>query len=423
MDYNISQGACILTNSGDNYTGTLPINVLSYVNNGVYIVRLSATNTTMSPTLNLNGLGAKTITAKNGAGIPIGDMSINSWHMVMFVVSANVFVLLTPEVAVSGSAITGTGTTNYVTKFTASNTIGNSAIQDDGSNVSINNSINALYKLYINSNVLVGLGVVNNASSGGNHFGISGGATNANTGSNIGVFGNALLSSGGTNLGVRGQSASQTFIDSDVLTANGTNIGGYFQANASSGISYGLVATADALVNQPSATFIGAYIRAEYAGTKYSVRLVDGTEGTGKFLKSITSIGQANWAALAISDITASLGTALQVVRVNAGATALEYATISNSDVFKVGTGTYTPNATILTGRQTATVTVTGAITTDVVVANINDAMKADFVATGSYFLDLQVYVSSTNTVTLSYLLSGNTTFGVTSSIKVMVQR
>jgi hypothetical protein len=89
------------------------------------------------------------------------------------------------------------------------------------------------------------------------------------------------------------------------------------------------VATADATTNQASATFTGAYIRADNAGTKYSLRLVDGSEGTGKFLKSVTSIGQANWAALAITDITASLGASLQVVRMNAAATALEYATLS----------------------------------------------------------------------------------------------
>lgn len=229
--------------------------------------------------------------------------------------------------------INGSGTANYISKFSASGTLANSSIQDNGAILSINNVLDGQYKLYINSDKLVGLGVFSNAASGGNNFGISGSATNANTASNVGVFGNALLSSGGTNLGVRGQSASQSITDSTSIVAAGSNVGGFFQANKASGISYGLVATADATINQPSATFTGAYIRADNAGTKYSVRLVDGSEGTGKFLKSVTSIGQANWASLAISDITASLGTSLQVVRVNAGATALEYATLSLSNL------------------------------------------------------------------------------------------
>jgi len=244
----------------------------------------------------------------------------------------NYSVLLT-EIIADGSILTGSGTTNYISKFSSSGTLANSLLRDDGSNLSINNVIDASYKLYINSDKLVGLGVVNNAVSGGNNFGISGSATNANTGSNIGMFGNALLSSAGTNLGVRGMAASQTVTVSTSIVAAGSNVGGFFQGNASSGVAYGLVATADATSNQASATFTGAYIRAQNAGTKYSLRLVDDTEGAGKFLKSVTSIGQANWAALAISDITASLGTALQVVRVNAGATALEYATFSASNL------------------------------------------------------------------------------------------
>lgn len=244
----------------------------------------------------------------------------------------NYSVLLT-EIIADGSILTGSGTTNFISKFSSSGTLANSSLRDDGNNVSINNAVDASYKLYINSDKLVGLGVFNNAASGGNNFGISGSATNANTGSNVGVFGNALLSSAGTNLGVRGQSASQTVTASDSIVAAGSNVGGFFQGNASSGISYGLVATADATTNQASATFTGAYIRADNAGTKYSVRLVDGSEGTGKFLKSVTSIGQANWAALAITDITASLGTSLQVVRMNAAATALEYATLSSSNL------------------------------------------------------------------------------------------
>ncbi|NDB61370.1 hypothetical protein EB001_23465, partial [bacterium] len=229
--------------------------------------------------------------------------------------------------------IGGSGTTNYLSKFTASGTIGNSLIRDDGSTIGVNNAPDASYKLYINSDKIVGLGVFNNAASGTNNFGISGSATNANSASNVGVFGNALLSSGGTNLGVRGQSASQTITDSTSIISAGSNVGGFFQANASSATSYGLVSSADALSNQPSATFIGALLRANNAGTRYAAQLIDGTEGSGKFFKSVTSSGHGNWAALAASDITSGLGSALQYLRVNAGATALEYATFSASNL------------------------------------------------------------------------------------------
>ena len=94
--------------------------------------------------------------------------------------------------------------------------------------------------------------------------------------------------------------------------------------------------------------------------------------------------------------------------------------------VIKVGTAVYTPNATIATGRVTVNKTVTGAVTTDFVVINMNDNMRADFVAAGGvshYFLDVQAYVSATNTVTLTYMLNSSTTFGANSSINLMVQR
>ena len=423
MDYNLAQGVCTLTNIGDDFTGTLPINVSSYVNNGLYVVRVSATNTTITPTLNLNGLGLKTITAKDGSAIAIGQISINSWHLMMFV--SNVFVLLTTEVIVNNSGISGSGTINYVSKFISSNSIGNSLIIDNGTNIGINNAPQASHKLYINSDKLVGLGVVNNAVSGSNNYGISGSATNANTDSNIGVFGNALLSSGGTNLGVRGMAASETVTTSPNIVAAGSNVGGFFQGNASSGISYGLVASADAITDQASATFIGAYIRADNAGTKYSLRLEDGSEGTGKFLKSVTPTGLANWASLAITDIKASLGTSLQYVRVNAAATALEYATLPSS-VIKIGTAVYTPNTTVNSTRITVNFTVSGALVTDFVVANINNSMRLDldsYLPASHFFLDLQAYVSATNTVTLTYMLSQPTLFTVNSSINLMVQR
>ena len=328
----------------------------------------------------------------------------------------NYSVLLT-EIIADGSILTGSGTTNFISKFSSSGTLANSSLRDDGNNVSINNAVDASYKLYINSDKLVGLGVFNNAASGGNNFGISGSATNANTGSNVGVFGNALLSSAGTNLGVRGQSASQTVTASDSIVAAGSNVGGFFQGNASSGISYGLVATADATTNQASATFTGAYIRAHNAGTKYSVRLVDGSEGTGKFLKSVTSIGQANWAALAITDITASLGTSLQVVRMNAAATALEYATLSVAST-NLGNANLTADAaersyTLLGNTASDKLIFQNLAGTDILTLYGNRTI--DF-GTSSNYITPNFYLDATNTVTFQ-IYSGSNAFAFINAV------
>lgn len=189
MDYNIIQGACTLTNSGDNFVGTLPINIPSYVNNGLYLVRVPINNTTATPTLNLNGLGAVTITTNTGAPLAIGQILDSGWYLLMYS-SSNRFLLIS-----------------------------------------------------------------------------------------------------------------------------------------------------------------------------------------------------------------------------------------STGNVLKIGTATYTPNTTIGTSRETTTFTVNGAVTTDRVIANINDSMRADFVSSVSYFLDMQAYVSAPNTVTLTYILNASTTFGVNSSINLFVQR
>ena len=55
------------------------------------------------------------------------------------------------------------------------------------------------------------------------------------------------------------------------------------------------------------------------------------------------------------------------------------------------------------------------------VVANINQAMLDDLVTAGTVFYDLQVFVSATDTITITSALSGNTTFGATSSINISV--
>lgn len=257
---------------------------------------------------------------------------------------------------VSG-AIGGSGTTNYVAKFTASGTIGNSLLQDDGSGIGINNAPQSNYKVYINSDKIVGLQAVNNAASGTNNFGLAGSATNANSASNIGVFGSALLSTGGTNLGVRGQAASQAVTSSTSIVAAGSNIGGFFQANESSGTAYGLVATADATSNQASATFIGALIRADNAGTKYAVQLVDGTEGTGKFLKSITSDGKANWASLTYADLASMTSAQLaSIISDETGTGFLVFSTSPSLTTPSLGVATATSiNGNVFSGAIAAT--------------------------------------------------------------------
>jgi hypothetical protein len=84
MDYNIILGKSTLTNLSDNYSGELNIDYTQYTTNGVYLCKISASNTTTSPTLNLNSIGSKTIYDKSGGSTDIGSLVINGWYLFMY---------------------------------------------------------------------------------------------------------------------------------------------------------------------------------------------------------------------------------------------------------------------------------------------------------------------------------------------------
>jgi hypothetical protein len=78
-----------------------------------------------------------------------------------------------------------------------------------------------------------------------------------------------------------------------------------FITNDNSGASTG--AQIIASVNGSSASGVGAIIQSYATGTNYAVQLVDGSEGSGKFLKDVTGSGQANWANITTADVTGAI--------------------------------------------------------------------------------------------------------------------
>lgn len=153
----------------------------------------------------------------------------------------------------------GSGTTNYVSKFTASGTIGNSLIQDDGTGLSI--GLSSPYpgvKLYVASTgiAIVGSGTTYGVQGKGGQYGVWGESVSDEAGNHIGVYGSA----------------------GDIDGGSATYIGGRFVGGGAN-------------------------------GTNYSLWLQDNTEGVGKFLKSITSDGKANWATMSVADTGLTLTT------------------------------------------------------------------------------------------------------------------
>ena len=86
------------------------------------------------------------------ANLSAGELAINYNDGVLYYKDSSGVV----KVLAKQSGITGSGTTNYVPKFTSSSVIGNSVIYDDGTNVGIG-STGAVNKLDVNGNIgLVG---------------------------------------------------------------------------------------------------------------------------------------------------------------------------------------------------------------------------------------------------------------------------
>jgi len=143
MDYNIILGKSILTNTSDAYSGTLNVSYSQYTNNGVYLCQVDTTNTTISPTLSLNGLTTYPIKRNDGTSVSIGELQANAWYLFMFDGTTSVFEILNLSIPYFN------GTTNYVAKYTPTgNVLGISQIFDNGTNVGIG-TITPTAKLHI----------------------------------------------------------------------------------------------------------------------------------------------------------------------------------------------------------------------------------------------------------------------------------
>lgn len=168
----------------------------------------------------------------------------------------------TTWVSAAGS-LNGSGTNNYVAKWTPDgSTLGNSLIRDNGNGVGIGVAPDGVnFYTYISQNSLqTSLYSTTSFAGSGSGRGLQGHAIGAALGSNFGVVGSA---SGAASSNIGGQ-----------FTASGTN--------------------------------------------PYALKLQDGTQGLGKFLKSVDANGSANWATLTESDIS-DLGTYALVGTYNDG--------------------------------------------------------------------------------------------------------
>jgi hypothetical protein len=198
------------------------------------------------------------------------------------------------------------GTTNRLTKWSSSSAIGVSLIQDNGTTLSIGTTpvANNLFKVSSNATDVTLVGENSQA----------------------------------TGVGISGSSSG----------ANG--VGGSFTSTSVTGVKIGVNASATGA----GGTNKGAVFGATGGVTNYSIQLTDGTEGSGKFLKSVTANGEANWSSIANTDVS-GLGTL-----------ATQSGTFSGTS-----SGTNTGDQTFLNARVqtvTSSATVTPVSTNDLVI-------------------------------------------------------
>jgi len=191
--------------------------------------------------------------------------------------------------------VKGSGTANYLQRWTGTTGLGNSIIQDDGTNASIGVTPSATAKFYIytstnqfsfwvrNANPTTGSkGIYATSDSGfGDQTGIFGvGQGHQTSGTSIGLYGSGT--DGLIAIGVKGEVGRSEF---GSIT---TGIGGYFDGRGTG--EYG------------------------YPTNSYGLQVIDGTEGINKVLISATADGKTNWSSnltglTSVSATTISGGT------------------------------------------------------------------------------------------------------------------
>ena len=316
--------------------------------NGSAAIRVEASQTW---TNTANGTKVSIVTMANGeytglterfAVIGTGAIRFNDAYTFPMTAGSNGQVLTTNGAGTlswttvsGGGGSSGSGTLNYVSKWTPNGTtLGDSRIFDNGTIVAINSAnptgilgvtlaIEETVKDkisvsidYLSSDVsgtlATGLSVrsaysvtttsTNSVTTGVDIISYGGRAWNIGLNSQLGVFStspDSILTSPG-NLGFR------AYMGSNSGATNPTNIGSLVEfANniSSSGSSIGYYASVN---NIGAGEKIGYYSKLYAVGTgnRYSVQFIDGTEDTGKFLKSVTNTGKGNWAYITGADIT-----------------------------------------------------------------------------------------------------------------------
>jgi len=169
--------------------------------------------------------------------------------------------------------VTGTGTTNYVSKFTGATTLGNSQIFDNGTNVGIGTTSPG-YKLTVDGDVDVNNGAILAAQAYGINLGVSGYDIVMPTTTRIAIKSAAserisILNTGNVGIGTTSPGAK--------LEVQGTNTAGDLALSNSSTI----VLSGDTLGKLAFRNYDGSFNFSTFSGEVASIRAVAAVDFTG----------------------------------------------------------------------------------------------------------------------------------------------
>ena len=105
----------------DTYTATLDPAITSYVSGTYYYLTFTNANTSATPSLNLNALGAKTIKKHGGAALNLNDIAAG--HAALVKYDGTDMILLNPAIPNKFLSTTATGTDTYAATLSPAITI------------------------------------------------------------------------------------------------------------------------------------------------------------------------------------------------------------------------------------------------------------------------------------------------------------
>ncbi len=331
--------------------GTSHMSIYNRGNNALTFAQtssLSQTNTVGNPLMTLTSIGnlglgtttpATTLDVLGNFKLVDGTQGANK------VLTSNAAGVASWQVIPAGTG--GTGTLNYIAKWTPTGTtLGNSQVFDDGTNVGVNTITPAAKLDVLNTGATVaGNFIINNAA---NTQAAVFGKTNGTSATSIGVRGQAIASSSlitalSVPSGVLGESTAAWGVTG--LSTNSVGVIG-----ATSGLNLGVGVYGQVYNAAPASTSI-AVLGVGQGGNTFALQTQTGKvaftglgEGIGKVFTS-NNTGEGTWQTLSAIGAVAGSGTLNFIPKWTPNGT-----TLGNSQVFDNGT-TLGINTLVGTGR------------------------------------------------------------------------